>query len=152
MEENLKAFLDTISFSEGTDLGELSYQVMFGGTKNKPNIFHGFDDHPRKINKAGGFSSSAAGRYQFMPKTWDELSKKLHLKDFGPGNQDLACIQKLKERGAYDLILKGEFEKAILKCNREWASFPESPYSQPTHTMKELKDYYIKQGGKLLTT
>ncbi|TPM25714.1 D-alanyl-D-alanine carboxypeptidase family protein [Mesorhizobium sp. B2-3-4] len=60
------------------------YNVINGG-----ETFSSFAAHP----KAGqhGDSGIAAGRYQFLPSTWDRASKALGLTDFSEANQDRAA-------------------------------------------------------------
>src|SRR5690348_14934404 len=139
-ESNLKAFMKTIRYCEGTDL-ETGYNTMFGGTRRKPRLFHSFDDHPRIKNRAANITSTAAGAYQFLTTTWDELAKKLKLEDFSPKNQDRACIEIFRQKGVLDDIMRGEIEKAVKVLNKTWASLPESPYGQPTHSMSDVLDY-----------
>ena len=67
----LRAFLDLIAFAEGAD-----YTTIYGNRK-----FSSFADHPRRTITAGGNTSNAAGRYQFLASTWDEVKKALSLKD-----------------------------------------------------------------------
>lgn len=147
---NLNAFLKTISFSEGTE-GSIGYKTIFGGTKKNPILFDSFKDHPRRKITSSGITSDAAGKYQFLSSTWDDLNKKLHLIDFSPESQDLACIELFKQHNAYNLIMIGSFDMAVSRLNRTWASLPGSPYGQPVHTMELLRNYYLKQGGVLST-
>jgi muramidase (phage lysozyme) len=134
----VKAFLDLIAFSEGT---HDKYNISFGHSK-----FTSFKDHPRVIHCQSGYCSDAAGRYQFLSGTWKAISKKHSLKDFSPKNQDLAAIEKIKERGAYQLIVNDEAEKAIYKLSKEWSSFPtksgKSYYSQPSRRIDKLVNFY----------
>lgn len=104
----VQAYLEMISFAEGTQ--EHGYHTMFGGDK-LPHLKH----HP------GG---AAAGKYQFLSTTWEEVSKKLGLTDFSPLAQDLAAIEKLKERGIIHPLRQGQLNKAIKRGAREWASLP----------------------------
>ena len=141
-DKNLLAFTTLIRTGEGT-LGFVGYRTMYGGS-----FFESYEDHPRKKIKAGKWTSSAAGAYQILEKTWDGLVKQHPsvLTDFSPDNQDQACVYLIKGRKAYDDVIAGRFKTAILKCNKEWASLPLSPYGQPTLTMdKALK--IIKDNG-----
>lgn len=145
--KNIQAFLKVIRFSEGTD-GPDGYRTMFGGTRKKHRLFdNDFKDHPRIPQRAAGLTSTAAGAYQFLSTTWDELAHKLDLKDFSPDNQDYACCQLISDNNALNDVWNGKFDVAIQKLNKVWASFPGSPYGQPTHTLTELSIEYIKQGG-----
>jgi muramidase (phage lysozyme) len=129
----MRAFLDTIAYSEGTS-GDEGYNTTFG--------YHHFDsyaDHPRELVSSGGYSSDAAGRYQFLSTTWDGLG----LKDFSPANQDRGAAELLRNRGVADEVEAGNWQAAIANgANNEWASLPGSPYGQPTRSMEELQKVY----------
>jgi len=99
--------------------------------------FEGYDKHPEILIKASNYSSTAAGRYQILKAT----AKMLKMKDFTPESQDLAAIQLVKNAKAYDLVVAGDWEKAILKTNKIWASLPGSPYGQPTHKMSDAINF-----------
>jgi len=125
---NVEKFLKLITFTEGTDRQKTPYNELFGFTN-----FVGYDAHPNILIRASNYSSTAAGRYQILKRT----AKMLKMKDFTPESQDLAAIQLIKQAGAYNFVLAGEWEKAILKTNKVWASLPGSPYGQPTHKMED---------------
>lgn len=134
---NLRAFCMAIRHGEGT-MGLNGYRTMFGG-----GLFESFADHPRtavskKLRKGGILVSTAAGAYQYLERTWDGVAKQYGFKDFSPHNQDLGCVALIAGRGALADVMAGRFEEAVKKCNREWASLPESPYGQPTVTMDEF--------------
>ncbi len=126
--ENVKKFLMLITFTEGTDRQKTPYNELFGFSN-----FEGFDKHPEILIKSANYSSTAAGRYQILKAT----AKMLKMKDFTPESQDLAAIQLIKNAKAYDDVVVGNWEKAITKCNKIWASLPGSPYGQPTHKMPD---------------
>ena len=145
MQDNLKAFLIMIRYGEGTS-GENGYRVMFGG-----ELFTSFDDHPRKAikKKLGGkpITSTAAGAYQFLSKTWDECRDKLELPDFSPHSQDRAAAFLIYRRRALGDVIVGRFYSAVKKCNKEWASLPGSPYGQPVVTWAKALEVYERAGG-----
>ena len=137
----LRAFLDTIAWSEGGQ-----YDVMYTSKK-----FSSYADHPRVRfpipRKFGGRYTTAAGRYQFIDTTWDNLRARLKLKDFSPANQDLAAVELIRtECKALGDVERGSagFETAIYKCSGQWASFPASKANQPRKSMAELKNVYIE--------
>lgn len=143
---NVAAFLRVIRAGEsGQD--ESAYRVMFGGSR-----FDSFADHPRITNTASGYTSTAAGAYQFLSKTWDECAKALSLPDFSPESQDLAAVYLIKRRGALDDVIAGRLDDAIQKCAKEWASLPGSPYGQPTRTLDQARATYLEYGGSLYTS
>lgn len=145
---NVRAFLMAIRFCEGT-YDHDGYRKLFGGS-----LFESYRDHPRtvktfKLRKGGVLSSSAAGAYQILTKTWNDLIKTYPFPDFSPRTQDMAAVALIARRGALKLVINGQIEKAILKCNKEWASFPGSPYGQPTKTMAQVLKVYQDNGGTL---
>jgi muramidase (phage lysozyme) len=142
-DKNVIAFLKMIRIGEGTS-GANGYKTLFGGT-----TFHDFSKHPNIRITAGGYTSTAAGAYQFLFRTWNELANKYNIKDFTPASQDLGAIIKLDERGALDLIKAGKFDEAVKKTNREWASLPGSPYGQPTVSLDMIRRKYIEYGGQI---
>jgi lysozyme len=145
--KNLETFLHLITETEGTakTKGTSPYNVLYGYKK-----FNSYENHPNLIVTAGGYSSSAAGRYQILKKTFDSL-KKVGT-DFSPKTQDLMAIELIKRRGALKNVLDGDFKNAILKCNKEWASLPNSPYGQPTFTMERAFSYLKKTGAKIINS
>lgn len=63
------------------------YNTLHGG-----GSFEDFSDHPNAPQPtADGKQSSAAGRYQFVYKTWKRAQAALGLEDFSPENQDRAA-------------------------------------------------------------
>jgi muramidase (phage lysozyme) len=142
---NVAAFLRVIRVGEGTN-DEDGYRRIFAG-----ELFNGWADHPRKTVTArlGGkpITSTAAGAYQFLSRTWDECAVALGLNDFSPHSQDLAALFLIERRKALDDVIAGRIEQAIAKCNREWASLPGSPYGQPVKTMAQALETYRRNGG-----
>ena len=80
-----KAFLDMLAWSEGTDNGRQKtrnhgYDVIVGG-----ELFTDYSDHPRKLVTLNlKLKSTGAGRYQLLSRWWDAYRKQLGLKDFSP--------------------------------------------------------------------
>lgn len=147
--KNMKAFLDMIAYSEGTDNGrqptkDHGYDVLVGG-----GLFSGYADHPRKLIKLPrlGISSTAAGRYQVLARYYDVYKKQLGLPDFSPPSQDKIAIQLIRECKAIDDIEAGRVESAINKCRSRWASLPGAGYGQHEHKVDVLIAQYKKAGG-----
>ncbi|MCT7953272.1 glycoside hydrolase family 104 protein [Ancylothrix sp. C2] len=146
---NLQAFLQTIAFAEGTASPD-GYRMMFSG-----QLFNSFSEHPNVNNcslyKGKPLCSTAAGKYQFLKPTWDEVARKLNLNDFSPESQDLAAVQLIKQAGAYQDILAGRFDDAVFKLAPTWASFPtaegKSYYNQPSKKLTDLRRVYLGAGG-----
>jgi muramidase (phage lysozyme) len=140
---NVQAFLRLIRQGESSQ-NEDAYTVMFGGSH-----FESFADHPRQVHTAGGYTSSAAGAYQFLQRTWDSLVKQYGFTDFSPINQDCAAVALIAGRGALQDVLAGRIDAAIRKCGKEWASLPGSPYGQPTQKQDKAIETYLGYGGSL---
>lgn len=140
---NVRAFLHVIRAGE-TGQGTDAYRTMFGGGR-----FDSFADHPRRVITRGALSSSAAGAYQFLERTWDGLVKQYGFADFSPTNQDLAAVALIAGRRALPDVIAGRLQAAIAGCCREWASLPGSPYGQPTRTFEQARATYLEYGGVL---
>lgn len=136
---NVQKFLYLITKTEGTDKQGTPYNELFGYEN-----FNDYSKHPNKRITKNGYTTTAAGRYQILKKTYDSLG----MKDFTPRSQDLAAIQLIKNNGAYNDVVNGDFVSAIKKTNRIWASLPGSPYGQPTFTMKKALEF-LKQNPVL---
>jgi lysozyme len=146
--QNLRAFLDMIAYAEGTS-GPDGYRTMFGH-----RLFTSFADHPRQYfdftDGAGRqLKTSAAGRYQFLARTWDALKAKLSLPDFGPESQDAAALELVRQRGALNDVKAGRLSDAIAKCAPIWASLPGAGYSQPERKLSTLAQVFTDKGGNL---
>ena len=121
---------------------------MFGG--GKFDTSKGWK-HPDTVVRTPGYSSAAAGAYQFLPGTWHGAQKALGLPSFDPKSQDLAALYLIdKKRQALDPFLKGEkFGTVINKLAPEWASLPTSSggsyYGQPSKPLGDLYKYYEQQ-------
>jgi muramidase (phage lysozyme) len=149
-DKNVQAFLKTIRAGEGT-LGANGYRVMFGG-----DHFTSYADHPRRLHtlptKHGPLSSTAAGAYQFLIRTWDALVREYGFEDFSPKNQDEAAVALIAEKDAVSDVIGGRFDAAVRKCAPVWASLPGSPYGQPTKTFTQALEVYASAGGQIATT
>ena len=97
-----KAFLDMLAWSEGTDNGRQKtrnhgYDVIVGG-----ELFTDYSDHPRKLVTLNPNSNQQApDATSFFPVA-DAYRKQLGLKDFSPKSQDAVALQQIKERGAFN--------------------------------------------------
>lgn len=136
----LAAFLDTIAFAEGTDKRGTGggYNVKVGGGM--------IGDLTRKDRRVVQLSptlrSSAAGRYQFLNSTWDELAATLQLPDFGPLSQDKAAVALIRRAGALPDIEAGDFATAARKVRKIWASFPGAGYGQREVQLAKLQSVF----------
>lgn len=142
---NVYAFLGMLRVSEGT-AGPDGYRTLVGG-----QLFNSFADHPRQLVWLPnlGISSSAAGAYQILRKTWDGVRNKLGLPDFSPLSQDAAAIELIRQRGALADVRAGRFAVAVEKCKKEWASLPGAGYGQRENSLARLQTAYTNAGGVL---
>ena len=125
-----KAFLDMLAWSEGTDNGRQKtrnhgYDVIVGG-----ELFTDYSDHPRKLVTLNPkLKSTGAGRYQLLPvggmPTASSLPERLLSE-----SQDAVALQQIKERGALPMIDRGDIRQAIDRCSNIWASLPGAGYGR----------------------
>ena len=150
---NVSAFLAMIGASEGA-----GYQTLYAG-----GTFDDFSDHPALLGwpgvpltteqcsgagMAAGCVSTAAGRYQIIKPTWKALKVKLGLPDFSPASQDAAAVELIRQAGALELVNAGDFDSAVAKCRRTWASLPGAGYAgQGTRSIAWVRSQYEAAGG-----
>ena len=143
-----KAFLDMLAWSEGTDNGRQKtrnhgYDVIVG-----EELFTDYSDHPRKLVTLNPkLKSTGAGRYQLLSRWWDAYRKQLGLKDFSPKSQDAVALQQIKERGALPMIDRGDIRQAIDRCSNIWASLPGAGYGQFEHKGADSLIAKFKEAG-----
>ena len=144
-----KAFLDMLAWSEGTDNGRQKtrnhgYDVIVGG-----ELFTDYSDHPRKLVTLNPkLKSTGAGRYQLLSRWWDAYRKQLGLKDFSPKSQDAVALQQIKERGALPMIDRGDIRQAIDRCSNIWASLPGAGYGRFEHKADSLIAKFKKRAER----
>lgn len=164
---SIKAFLDMIAAAEGTSnvntpCGNANngYGSLYRCFAQPERVFSNYSDHPRKeFYTPWGSLSDAAGRYQFLASTWNDVKRQLGLPDFSPASQDRgAANYLLKFRYAYNTVQKigadqeWIFRQALDKVACEWASIPkarDSAYAkyggchdQPIHAPADLWHVY----------
>lgn len=139
--KNIRAFLIMIQYAEGT-YGKDGYRRLYGG-----GSFNDFSKHLNSPQTKWGITSTAAGAYQILNKTWVELQGKLGLIDFSPVNQDKAAIELIRRRKALDDVYAGRFTQAIAKCRKEWASLPGAGYGQNEKNVQNLLAVIKVAGG-----
>ena len=106
-----KAFLDMLAWSEGTDNGRQKtrnhgYDVIVGG-----ELFTDYSDHPRKTCHAKPkLKSTGAGRYQLLSRWWMPTAR-LGLKDFLRKVRRCGIAADGAERGALPMIDRGDIRQ-----------------------------------------
>lgn len=136
---NVRAILSMIGEFEG---GPQGYNALFGGGR-----FEDFSDHPRIVVHASGYASSAAGKYQILARTWDDVRGTIGATDFSPYWQDVAAVYLIRRRGALADVIVGNFNEALAKIAKEWASLPGAGYGQPERAFADAKQLYADAGG-----
>ena len=143
---SVAAFLDMLAYAEGTTRfgREDGYDVIVGG-----GTFDSYHDHPRKSVYLPAYEirSTAAGRYQFLVRTWDDLVERFGLPDFSPVSQDAGAVHLIRQCKALTLIQSGHIREAIHECRRIWASLPGAGYGQRELATAELLQVYHDAGG-----
>jgi murein DD-endopeptidase MepM/ murein hydrolase activator NlpD/muramidase (phage lysozyme) len=152
-----RSLLDAISFAEGT---KSSYGTMFGGGISKDlesgkltvkQVIDLGDAHAKKNGRSG-----AAGRYQFMPFTLEDLVRTGDLKmddKFTSQMQDKAALALARRRKVTSELLKKEGLSAKVSnmLSPEWASLPTysgaSYYGQPVKSLSSIQSVYKKSLG-----
>lgn len=116
-----RALLDAIAGSESPD-----YRTVYGGSK-----FDDYKDHPRRDVKItggpnAGLTSNAAGRYQFLSTTWDDVAKQRGLKDFTPDSQDKGAWHLARRTYGADIrkALRDDPVSVASKLSGQWTSLP----------------------------
>ena len=140
-----KAFLDMLAWSEGTDNGRQKtrnhgYDVIVGG-----ELFTDYLITSRKLVTLNPkLKSTGADATSFFPvggmptAAWPErlLSEK----------SDAVALQQIKERGALPMIDRGDIRQVIDRCNI-WASLPGAGYGQFEHKADSLIAKFKEAGG-----
>lgn len=139
---NVRKVLDLIAHSEGVKHG---YHTMFGNTRindlsKHPGVSKGFRQTDGKAN-----TTTAAGRYQFLKGTWNNLASKYGLTDFSEKSQDIAALALIDEKGQLQNVINGNLREAVSKLGGTWASLPSSTYKQPKHSWATI-DQFLANG------
>ena len=143
-DEDAETMRRLLSYTEGTagTCGQDGYNTGYAY-----HCFRTCSSHPDHVWSGGGYSSSAAGRYQFLTKTWRSLDRD----GFGPAEQDRGAMDLVERRGVK--IPEGrpmtstEFVNALKKMSYEWASLPYSPYGQPRRSLAQTRGRYCDLAG-----
>jgi len=141
-----RAMNETIAYAEGTK-GRLNdgYSITYAY-----KTFTSCTKHPNMKVTAGGYTSTAAGRYQYLYRTWVGVQRGANLSSFEPENQEKAVAYSIKHRGVTlpsTQLTRGQFAVAMRKLSLEWASLPGSPYGQPRRSEATLWTQYCAALG-----
>lgn len=137
VEKNTNAMLSLIGNTEGTGS---CYNFMVGH-----KTFASFAEHPNLAQPFGSQKSTAAGRYQFLYGTWQEVSRANGFSTFAPVNQDVAATYYMDSKGfatPSKFLSKFDFEEVMDSLSYSWASLPPGRYGQPSKTMEQAWTIY----------
>ena len=150
-----KALLDTIAFTEGTlgvsnngyDVVVGSKRLISGWTKDTTIVHGGSNWYDKSTN------STAAGRYQFLYSTWlggsnSNPGPNLPMTKENQDKRGLDLINNaLKNTDKTKLIIKSNFNDALNKLAKTWASIPvTSDFTDSNGVHKAGTSYYNKDG------
>ena len=142
-----KAFLDMLAWSEGTDNGRQKtrnhgYDVIVGG-----ELFADYSDHPRKLVTLNQTpNQQAPDATSFFPVGGMPTASSLAWKTSLRKSRDAVALQQIKERGALPMIDRG-IRQAIDRCSNIWASLPGAGYGQFEHKADSLIAKFKEAGG-----
>lgn len=147
----VRAMLDTIAWSEGTDA---YYDLMLGH-----RIFTDLSTHPNATGEmpplgfpfgSQGRTSTAAGRYQFLGRTYLGLVNRGYFTTgFGPLEQDKAAADDLlaRKRGVTQVMIEeaertGNFATIWNAIDEEWTSIDGHPSSDLEQVFRNCLAYH----------
>jgi muramidase (phage lysozyme) len=151
-DSRIKAFLEVLGFTEGTgtNYGKVVNGTVISAPFNpelvgRTNVsVTDLSRHPNILVRVNAsLRSTAAGRYQFLKGTWDELN----MSDFSAPSQDIAAVKLMIRRRMIDPLLAGNLRLAVTRGAPEWASLPTasggSYYGgQPSRSFGEISTRY----------
>jgi len=148
--ENVQAALKCIRHTEGTSADD-GYNYIFGSSPNNDLRFADMSQHPNDKQTHNKITSTAAGAYQILYSTYADLCEKYGFTDFEPHTQDLMCCAIFDLINVLTAVSKGLLlsEAVMTKISNQWASMPYSKYGQPTHTIADVREFYLSVGGTL---
>ena len=135
-----KAFLDMLAWSEGTDNGRQKTRKSWLWRHCRRRAIYWLLRSPSQTCHAK--PKTQINRRRTLPASFplvrDAYRKQLGLKDFSPKSQDAVALQQIKERGALPMIDRGDIRQAIDRCGNIWASLPGAGYGQFEHKADSL--------------
>lgn len=143
-----KALHDVIAWAEGTrGRSRDGYDVMFAF-----EIAASCVSHPNVCTKFGSTCSTAAGRYQFLHRTWTAAASARDLDTFEPENQERAAEYLISTVRRVSVpqdraMTASELANAMEKLSYEWASLPPARYGQSAKSPADVRATYCSFAG-----
>lgn len=143
-----KALHDSLAYAEGTrGHSKDGYNVMFSF-----RLMSSCRSHPNTCIRYGGTCSTAAGRYQFLTRTWNSVASARNLQSFEPENQERGAAYLISTTRRVNVpqnraMSAAEFSNAMSKLSYEWASLPPGRYGQPNKSSSQMRSMYCSLAG-----
>lgn len=142
-----KIFLDLIAWCEGTDKNLNSeatgYNIQFGY-----RTFSDMSKHPMQVISSGGYNSTAAGRYQIMDFTEEDILNALpNLPSFEPIYQDQRTLYLLNLKHGLKICDRLDLNEFCNVFSWTWASIPPGRYGQPTKNIAQIEKAFSTLRG-----
>ena len=143
-----KAFLDMLAWSEGTDNGRQKPEIMVMTSLQAESYLLITPITSKLVTLNPNSNQQAPDATSFFPVGGDAYRKQLGLKDFSPKSQDAVALQQIKESVALlPMIDRGDIRQAIDRCSNIWASLPGAGYGQFEHKADSLIAKFKEAGG-----
>ena len=115
-----KAFLDMLAWSEGSDNGRQKPEIMVMTSASRRRAIYWLLRSPSKLVTLNPkLKSTGAGRYQLLSRWWDaSTASSLAWKTSLRKSFDAVALQQIKERGALPMIDRGDIRQAIDRCSK----------------------------------
>ena len=144
-----KAFLDMLTWSEGTDNGRQKtrnhgYDVIVGG-----ELFTDYSDHPRKLVTLNSkLKSTGAGRYQLLFLLVGCLPQAAWPgKTFSEKSGRCGIGSRLRSVALYPRLIVVDIRQAIDRCSNIWLHCRAAGYGQFEHKADSLIAKFKEVGG-----
>jgi muramidase (phage lysozyme) len=150
-----KAFLDLLSYCEGTyGKSKNGYDVLYSQKPSElrvinnwtenTTIIHGKEKWKVALNNDNTLFTTAAGRYQFIGSTWEEMNNKINA-PMTKVNQDNAALKLVKrilgQNFNFNITNESEMTEITNKLKNTWTSLNKF---KPDNTLLLYKQAYYK--------
>lgn len=133
-----------------------AYDVIYGGRHFNDLSHHPHVAVPITSGPNKGQTSSAAGKYQFIGDTWDDISSRYGLQDFSPESQDYGAwalaneVYRKKTGGDLTEALRaGKLPEVAKTLSGTWTSLSNGIEAQPSGGGRGLLANYQSGMGQI---